>query len=95
MNQKHLVWFAGLTAAILLVPLIAMQFTSEVAWGLGDFVFIGVLLFGSGLVYELAAAKLPSRTHRIVAAVALIMVVVCIWGMAAVGFDYIDAHLVG
>ncbi len=33
------------TAVLLLVPAVAMQFTEEVAWGLGDFVAAAVLLF--------------------------------------------------
>ena len=38
------VW-AG-AAIILLLPLVAMQFSNEMNWGLGDFAIAGVLLFG-------------------------------------------------
>ena len=50
---RWLLW-AGL-AALLLLPLIAMQFTREVAWDAADFAFAGVLLIGAGLIFELAA----------------------------------------
>jgi hypothetical protein len=65
------------TAFILLVPLVAMQISDEVDWGLADFVFAGVLLGGTGLVLELAARKaanlayLATATAIAVAAVVL------------------------
>ena len=34
-----------------------MQFTDEVNWDVADFVIFGVLLFGVGITYELAARK--------------------------------------
>ncbi len=40
------------TAFLLLVPLVAMLFTDEVAWGPLDFAVAGVLLFSAGLTYE-------------------------------------------
>jgi hypothetical protein len=56
------------TAAILLVPLVAMQFSDGVAWSLADFVFAGVLLAGTGLLLELAARKPRSLAYRTAAA---------------------------
>ena len=58
---------ALVTACILLLPLVAMQFTDEVDWGLADFVIAGVLLGGSGLLLELAARK-PNIAYRVAAA---------------------------
>jgi hypothetical protein len=46
------------TAFILLLPLVAMQITDEVDWGLADFILAGALLGGTGLLlHELAARK--------------------------------------
>jgi hypothetical protein len=46
------------TALILLLPLVAMQITDEVDWGVFDFAFAGALLGGTGLLlHELAARK--------------------------------------
>ena len=56
-QNKALIRIALGTAFILLVPLVAMQFTDEVAWDLADFVVAGILLFGAGLAYELIATK--------------------------------------
>lgn len=38
------------TGLLLLVPLVAMQFTDEVDWGGGDFVVAGGLLFGVAMI---------------------------------------------
>jgi hypothetical protein len=56
------------TALILLVPLVAMQLTDEVDWGLADFVVAGVLLGGAGLLLsELAARKTGNVAYQAVA----------------------------
>src|SRR5919109_2892900 len=52
------------TAFILLLPLVAMQITDEVNWGLADFVFAGALLGGTGLLLELAARKPGNIAYR-------------------------------
>jgi hypothetical protein len=57
---KSLLLVACATAALLLVPLVAMQFTEEVNWTLLDFAVAGCLLFGSGIAYVLLAR---SATH--------------------------------
>ena len=42
---------------ILLLPVLAMQFTDEVVWDLTDFAVAGALLLGAGFTYELVASK--------------------------------------
>jgi hypothetical protein len=61
---------ALVTACILLVPLVAMQITNEVDWGVADFVFAGVLLGGTGLLLEVAARK-PGNLAYLAAATAI------------------------
>jgi hypothetical protein len=56
------------TALILLLPLIGMQFSDEVDWGVFDFVFAGVLLAGTGLLLELAARRASNLAYRFAAA---------------------------
>ena len=73
------------TAVILLVPLVAMQFTDEVDWGIADLIVIGTLLFGAGLIYELIASKVRSRNHRIGIGILLAAAVLYIWAELAVG----------
>ncbi|MGK7368692.1 MAG: hypothetical protein ACNS64_00650, partial [Candidatus Halalkalibacterium sp. M3_1C_030] len=48
---------ALITGSLLLIPLIAMQFTDEVVWTLSDFIFAGTLIFGTGLTYKLLTKK--------------------------------------
>ena len=73
------------TAAILLVPAVAMQFTREVNWGPMDFVVAAVLLAGTGLVYELAVQRIGNRLHRIVGGLALAGGLLLAWAELAVG----------
>lgn len=73
------------TALILLVPLVAMQFTDEVEWHLSDFAAAGTLLLGTGLMYELAARKLTHPRHRMLAGIALVTVLLLAWAELAVG----------
>ena len=58
------VW-AVVVALILMVPLVAMQSTKEVNWDLFDFAFMGTLLFGAGLTYELVARKMSTAAYRV------------------------------
>jgi hypothetical protein len=68
-RNKPAVRIALVTAFILLLPLVAMQITDEVDWGVADFVLAGLLLGGTGLLLERAARK-PRRTlYRAAAAV--------------------------
>jgi hypothetical protein len=53
------------TAFILLLPLVAMQITDEVDWGVADFVFAGALLGGTGLLLELAARNPGKVVYRV------------------------------
>jgi hypothetical protein len=72
-------------AAVLLVPLIAMQFTHEVVWGPFDFAVAAVLLIGAGLMYVLPARMLGNPGARIVLGVAVAILFVLVWAELAVG----------
>ena len=73
------------TSAILLVPLIAMQFTNEVNWTLSDFIVAGTLLFGTGLIYKLVTRKTVRMLFRIAVGFALFSMLFLIWINLAVG----------
>jgi hypothetical protein len=75
----------AVAALILLLPLVAMQFTDEVNWGVGDFVFAGALLIGTGLTYELAVRKQGDAAYRAAVGVALAAAFILVWVNAAVG----------
>lgn len=75
----------GTAAGLLLVPLVAMQFTTEVNWTLGDFV-AGALLIGvPGLAFEAVAHRTRNLAYRVGAALALVTVFLVVWVELAVG----------
>jgi hypothetical protein len=75
----------GTAAALILLPLLAMQVTDEVAWDLADFAFAGTLVVGVGVTYELAARMTRNSAYRAAVAVALAAAFVLVWVNAAVG----------
>jgi hypothetical protein len=85
MQNKRLKIILLIAAAILLTPLIAMQFTSEVKWKPLDFVGAGVLLFGTGLLCELVLRKVKKTSHRLIICTILLLLLLLIWVELAVG----------
>ena len=85
MQNKSIIRIALATAFILLLPLLAMQFTDEVIWDLADFAVAGVLLFGAGLTYELIARKAGHIAHRAAVGVAVAAALLLVWINLAVG----------
>lgn len=73
------------TALILLIPLVAMQFSEEMAWTVFDFVFAGALVFGVGLAYQLVARRAGNLAYRAAVGVALAAAFILVWLVGAVG----------
>ncbi len=82
---KKIVRIVFVTAALLMIPLVAMQFTDEVAWDLFDFIVMGALLCGVGLAYELVAKKSETAAYRGAFAIGLAGAFLLIWVNGAVG----------
>lgn len=83
-NRRIFFIFLG-SVMLLLLPLIAMQFTDEVNWMLSDFVVAGVLLFGTGLACELVIRTVKKINYRIAICVALLVLFLLVWAELAVG----------
>ena len=83
---KSLLRLAFATACLLLIPLVAMQFSTEVVWTVSDFVIAGGLLFGAGLSYLLVARLGSSASYRLGVGVAVVAGLLLVWGNLAVGF---------
>lgn len=73
------------TGLILLVPLVAMQFTDEVAWDLTDFAVMGALLLGTGFTYEVIARNMRKTAHRVILGIVLLSAFLLVWADLAVG----------
>ena len=85
MKNKRLKLIVLATVILLLIPLIAMQFTNEVNWTTIDFVVAEVLLLGTGLMCELVIRKVKKIGYRIAICVSLLVVLLLIWAELAVG----------
>jgi len=77
-------WIALGTALILLIPLIAMQFTDEVLWDAKDFIVMGLLLFGTASLFVLVARKVQGW-RRIAWGLVFAAAFVYAWAELAVG----------
>jgi cell division protein FtsL len=73
------------TALILLVPLVAQQFTAEVNWSVADFLVMGVLIFSTGLSYVLITRYVTNIVHKAAIVMALGSTFLMIWANLAVG----------
>lgn len=84
MKNNNIIRIVIGTALILLVPLLAMQFTDEVKWDVRDFIIIGVILIGAALVFELVTTSVDAK-HRAFIGVVIAVMVLMIWAELAVG----------
>ena len=81
-------WSAG--ALFLLLPLVAMQFTDEVKWGVEDFVFAAGLIVGTGIAAEIALRQSRNSMYRWAAAIGLGASFLLAWVSASVGIIGVD-----
>jgi len=85
MKNKRLKIILLTISILLLIPLIAMQFTKEVNWTLVDFIVAGILLLSTGLVLDLIIRKIKNIQYRIAISLALFIILLLIWAELAVG----------
>ncbi|MDA3779430.1 MAG: hypothetical protein PF487_04285 [Bacteroidales bacterium] len=84
-QNKRLIGIILTVALLLLIPLIAMQFTDEVNWSSFDFVVMGILLLSTGFICELVMRKVKKIEYRIALLIAIIGAFLLIWAELAVG----------
>ena len=84
-QNKRLFGILSGVAVLLLIPFIAMQFSSDVNWSAFDFIIAGVLLLGTGLSIEFVLRKVKTRERRIALCVTILALLALIWIELAVG----------
>lgn len=84
-KNKRLISIVLAALFLLLIPLIGMQFSSDVNWTIYDFLAMGLLLVGVGLMFELVLRKVVKRNNRIVLITIIFIVFLLIWAELAVG----------
>lgn len=84
-QNKRLAGILFTAALLLVVPLVAMQFTTEVKWSFFDFLVAGFLLFGTGLLLELILRKVKTIRQRIILCAVLFITLALVWAELAVG----------
>jgi hypothetical protein len=84
-QDKRLTAIVLFAAILLLIPLVAMQFTNEVKWGAADFILMGGLLLGTGLMCELVIRKVKKTSYRVAICVAIVVALLLVWMELTVG----------
>ena len=84
-KNKRLAGILLTMAILLMVPLVAMQFTNEVDWSLFDFVVMGSLLLIVGLTAEFSLRKIKATKNRIIVIAIILFIFLLIWAELAVG----------
>ena len=82
-NWRAMAW--GSAAALILLPLVAMQFTQEVNWGAADFALAIAMVLVVGITFELAVRVSRSGAYRAAVALALAAAFLLVWINLAVG----------
>lgn len=81
----QIAYVVGITALLLMIPLVAMQFTSEVNWTLSDFIIGGGLIATVGMMYVGASRLVRTRRQRWMVGGGLFLLLAFIWVEMAVG----------
>ena len=84
-RQGIFAWIAVAIGTVLLIPLVAMQFSGEVEWTAFDFAAAGGLMFVTASLLVLAARMLRTMTSRVIACGAVLAAFVYVWVELAVG----------
>ena len=70
---------------LLLIPLISMQFTNEVRWGVFDFISMGVLLMVAGMWTQRVIDRIRSKPNRMIYISLILLLFLLFWIEMAVG----------
>lgn len=83
--KSNLLRSISITLGILLIPLVAMQFTAEVNWDRTDFVIMGILIFITSFIFNFVRGKIQNNTKRLLASAIITLGFLYVWAELAVG----------
>lgn len=83
--RRQMLFVALGTAAFLMIPLLAGLLTTEVNWGIFDFIVMGILISGSGMLYVFVSRISDNTAYRVAAAITIFTGFLIIWINLAVG----------
>jgi len=92
--QSSLRRVAIATFAILTIPFIAMQFTSEVNWTFSDFLIMGILIFSTGTAYVWISRVSNTLTYRLAVGTGIGTGFFLMWSNMAVGMIGSEDNLI-
>ena len=84
-SKKRTTYLLIFGLIILLVPLVGMQLSSEINWGLLDFIVAGILIIVLILVLELIFRKVQSNKKRLWLVILIGILFIMIWVELSVG----------
>lgn len=85
MKNKRLIILLSAAIALLLIPLLAMLFSSSVNWSPFDFLVMGALLCSTALAIEWVLRLTPHVKSRMLISAVVLLVFFLIWAELAVG----------
>jgi hypothetical protein len=85
MKNKRIYIIIIVCLALLSIPLIAMQFTSEVNWTLSDFIIMGMMLLFTGFIFEFILRTKILSKYKLILSILLFCIFLFIWAELAVG----------
>ncbi|SDQ56708.1 hypothetical protein [Flagellimonas zhangzhouensis] len=83
LSRTHIILFS--IATLLLVPFIAMQFSSEVQWSAFDFLVAGILLSSLGFSINFILKKSKEAQKRLLWVSVIVGLFLLLWAEIAVG----------
>lgn len=82
---KRLLYIFSFIIFLLLIPFIAMQFSDQVNWTASDFLIMGFLLLGFGLLIDLVLRKVKTKSSRAYLVIGIVVLFLLVWAELAVG----------
>ena len=84
LNNRILI-ILGVIVTLLLIPFIAMQFTTEVKWTLLDFMVMSGLLATTGAAIEIILRTFKTKKQRLILSMVTVFLFLLTWAELAVG----------